>query len=102
MKLTDEQRTETGWLIELPLTAARGGRLCWVALSDGAFPLFRTLSHNEDYDFQRAETPLIFTPDHNAALRFARKQDAEAFMTKFDRFLVHAVATEHQWVPAHD
>ena len=91
---------ETGWLIELPWTAAGGGRLCWVALKPGRFPLFKTLKHNEDYDFQKIESPLKFTPESNEALRFSRKVDAEAFIEKFDLYLMHAIATEHQWINA--
>lgn len=93
-------RDQTGWLIELPLTAAGGGRLCWAALKDGPFPLFRTLNHSEDYDFQKIDSPLRFTTDSNEALRFARKIDAERFMAKFDRYLLHAIVTEHSWSDA--
>lgn len=88
---------ETGWLIESPFTA-RSGRLCWVAIADKPFPMFRTLNHNEDYDFQRANNPLEFVTDSNLALRFARKSDAEAFIKLFDRFLIGPVATEHKWM----
>ncbi len=91
---------EKGWLIELPLTASAGGRLCWVALEDGPFPLFRTLNHCEDYDFQKIASPLRFTPESNEALRFARKVDAENFMAKFDRYLLHAIVIEHAWTEA--
>lgn len=91
---------ETGWLIELPLTQRGGGRLCWVALEEGPWPLFDTLRTNEDYDLRKCTSPLRFTPESSEALRFARKEDAEAFMRKFDRFLLHAVATEHMWMEA--
>lgn len=88
---------ETGWLIESPFTA-RSGRLCWVAIADKPFPMFRTLNHNEDYDFQRVDSPLEFVTDSNLALRFARKSDAEAFIRLFDKFLIGPVATEHKWM----
>ena len=90
--------SETGWLIELPLTGKNGGRLCWVTLEDKRLDRFRTVREGEDYEFQRREFPLKYTPDSNQALRFARKEDAELFMRVFDYFLLHAVATEHKWM----
>jgi len=94
----DLVQDETGWLIELPITASGGGRLCWVGIEEGApFPRFHTLRHDEDYDFQKIASPLKFTVDSNDALRFARKIDAERFAEKFSNYLLHAVVTEHAW-----
>lgn len=89
---------ETGWLIELPYTASGGGRLCWVALKKDRFPRYRIRGHYDDFNSEKAESPLEFTSDSLKALRFARKEDAELFMSVFDNFLLHAVATEHAWV----
>lgn len=91
--------TETGWLIELPLTAKIGGQLHYVALSQGDWPKYADLpvwrrgrDRLEEYI-----TPVEYTPDSNKALRFARKQDAEEFMSKFQRFIIHGAVTEHIW-----
>jgi len=89
---------ETGWLIELPWTASSGGRLCWVAFGDQKLPYFEVIDRNDDYLIRKHKTPLRFTSESNEAIRFARKEDAEAFMRVFDMFLMHAVATEHQWI----
>lgn len=87
--------TDYGWLIELPFTAQGGGQLCYVALSDGPFPLVRLIGRRKTVE--QIESPFTFTPDSNAALRFARREDAEAFMAKFDRFILHGLVTEHAW-----
>lgn len=86
---------ETGWLVECP-HGAHGGPL-WVALTDEPLRSFQ-LIENEDYELRKIAYPLRYVKDSIEALRFARKQDAEAFMKKFDPFLLHAVATEHQWI----
>lgn len=94
----DAGLVETGWLIEFPWTANGGGRLCWAALNEEKFPYFEVIDRNEDYFVRKHKSPFRLTPDSTEALRFSRKQDAEAFMAKFDLFLLHPVATEHQWI----
>ena len=37
-----------------------------------------------------------FTPDPNGGIRFSRKEDAETVITTHG--LMHAVATDHEWV----
>lgn len=93
------QKDETGWLVELPLIARSGGMPHWVAFKSHGVSRWRTVSDDgDDWRFQERDFPLEYTPDSNAALRFSRKQDAEAFIKAFDRFLLHAVATEHMWM----
>jgi hypothetical protein len=70
---------ENGWLLEATsshLKAEMGGHV-YVMASDGF---------------------ILPTPDHDAALRFARKQDAEAFITVAENFVSFSmVACEHAW-----
>ena len=91
--------TEYGWLIEMPITARCGGRLQYVALSDGTWPRLATLPVCSGKRAQILEyvSPLEFTPDSNEALRFARKEDGEAFLRKFGHFILQGVVCEHGW-----
>lgn len=90
---------ETGWLIELPFTAHCGGTLCYVALNGVSWPRFATKSKLKSrLTVQECNSPLRFTTDSNEALRFARRQDAEAFVVQFSSFLIEPVVSEHQWL----
>ena len=80
---------EVGWLIE---EDARG-ITHWIALAKGQWP--RTTSSTRPY--VRYQSPVERVKDANLALRFARKEDAEAFIELFDRFLLNPEATEHCW-----
>lgn len=87
------EEVETGWLIE----ENAGGITHWIALSDGP-QHWHKLADLEEHELFKADTPVRRVKDSNEALRFARKVDAEAFIVKFDVFLLHAVATDHQWI----
>lgn len=82
---------EVGWLIE---EDARG-ITHWIALAKGQWP--RTTRSTHPYVSDRYQTPVERVKDANLALRFARKEDAEAFIELFDRFLLNPEATEHCW-----
>lgn len=75
--------TEQAWLIE------RSGEY-WAA---GPFSSWQE-SQALDPDLWRKS----WTKDANAALRFARKQDAE-MVIRYEGWQ-HAVATEHMWIDA--
>lgn len=68
---------ETAWLIELPRA--------------GSTPTWFT-----------GRNPVLFSDDANEAIRFARKQDAEAMIAGWNGWelpmIVGAVATEHAWM----
>lgn len=95
----EAEALETGWLVEENV----GGFIHWIALSIDEWPRVKITTRrarmNADFDIEETRylTPVIRVKDANAALRFARKEDAEAFIRLFDRFLLHPVATEHQW-----
>lgn len=94
---------ESGWLIEESCT----GITHWIALAENEWPRYRVTTRrarmNGDYDREITEwrNPVVRVKDAGAALRFARKEDAEAFITLFAKFLLHPKATEHQWVDSH-
>lgn len=46
---------------------------------------------------RHGDSPLLFVKDPGAALQFARKQDADIFIRTFERFLMNAEATEHDF-----
>lgn len=87
----------TGWLIE----EDAGGVIHWIALAEDAWPRTevkdRRLGARSSRSFERYLSPVQRVKDANDALRFARKEDAEAFIKLFDRFLLCPVAAEHCW-----
>ena len=89
--------SETGWLVEEDY----GGGFHWITLPEYAWPTRETevVSRYDDYEVERHKwrNPIVRVKDAGQALRFARKQDAEAFIKMFDRFLLSPVATEHEW-----
>jgi hypothetical protein len=91
---------ESGWLIE----EDAGGFVHWIALAEDAWPRTevrdRRLGARTSRMFERYMSPVVRVKDANDALRFARRQDAEAFIKLFDRFLLCPVATEHEWPAA--
>ena len=92
---THELVDESGWLVE----EEAGGIIHWIALANFVWPLtkFSNTRGRRDYDAERYMSPVQRVKDSNDALRFARKQDAEAFIVMFDRFLLLPKATEHCW-----
>lgn len=92
-----QEPDETGWLIE----EDAGGFIHWIALAEDAWPRTevkdRRIGARTSRSFERYLSPVRRVKDANEALRFARKQDAEAFIKLFDRFLLCPVATEHCW-----
>lgn len=88
------EMVETGWLIEENSDFAPH----WIALSKEPWPSIKVRQRlGREHEVEKYKTPVVRVKDSNAALRFARKEDAEAFMAMFDRFLLLPVATEHQW-----
>ena len=89
-----EWEEETGWLIE-----EDGPH--WIALAKDSWPRWkystRRSRYDSDLDLEMREylTPIRRVKDANEAIRFARKQDAEAFLTLFSRYLLLAKVTEH-------
>jgi hypothetical protein len=84
-----------GWLIE-----EVGAGLHWIALSTDVWPLLRirrTLALRDDDKIEQYQTPIRRVKDASEALRFARREDAEAFAALFSRFLLHPRVTEHEW-----
>lgn len=94
-----EREEETGWLIE----ENTSGHIHWIALAEDQWPLLKVSTRrsrrDSDYDVetQRYLTPVKRVKDANAALRFSRKEDAEAMIRLFARFLLRPEATEHHW-----
>lgn len=86
-----------GWLIE----EDAGGFIHWIALASDAWPRYdvKTIARTADYEMDREKyrSPVERVKDSNDAIRFARKEDAEAFIRLFDRFLLCPKATEHCW-----
>jgi len=68
---------ETGWLIERSQEDRGSSPPCWLTVSS---------SRNS-----------VWTEDSSEALRFARKQDAEALIAHYAPTLGGAIATEHTW-----
>lgn len=94
-----EDAVERAWLIE----QNGGGFVHWVALAENNWPRYkqrRGRRLGELLELDAYLTPVRFVKDANEALRFARKEDAEAVIKLFDRFLLHPVATEHEWPSA--
>lgn len=91
--------TEYAWLIE----ENSGGFVHWIKLAEDEWPKTKVTTRrarmNSDHDVEVTtyRTPVVRTKDASEAIRFARKQDAEAFLRLFDRFLLRAFATEHGW-----
>ena len=95
----------TGWLIE----ENAGGVIHWIALAENEWPLYervevkrrgvQPLASDDDWEIDKSRylSPIKRVKDANEALRFARKEDAEALIKLFDRFLLCPVATEHAW-----
>lgn len=98
-----EAADETGWLIE----EDAGGFVHWIALAEDQWPRYnletRRSRRNADDDviIERYKSPVRRVKDANEALRFARKEDADAAIKLFDKFLLHAKAAEHAWPAAH-
>ena len=98
--MTDPAEIARGWLVEEPF----GPHIHWIALAEKSWPrvkpTYRYSSTTGDVTAEVVEylTPVVRVKDASEALRFARKEDAEAFIRLFDRFLLAAVATEHEWV----
>jgi hypothetical protein len=86
-----------GWLVE----EDAGGFVHWIALGENAWPRTevrdRRIGKRNSTMFERYLSPVRRVKDAHEALRFARQEDAEAFIRLFDRFLLNAVATEHSW-----
>jgi len=91
-----EREAETGWLIE----EDAGGFTHWIALADIQWPRSRREYFNEEYENRKYLSHVTRVKDANLALRFARRADAEQFIKLFERFLLHAKATEHMWPSA--
>ena len=89
---------ERGWLIEFPWTKHSGGALQYAALAKGKWPRYNTIRRTRLVEHDEYQTPIEMVADSNDAIRFARKEDAEAFVVLFDRFLLHPVIAEHQWI----
>lgn len=91
---------EQGWLIEEDY----GYGCHWITLAKDSWPRWKTSTRrsrrDSNLDVETIEylTPVHRVKDANDALRFARKQDAEAFIALFERYLLHAKATEHEFV----
>jgi hypothetical protein len=83
---------ETGWLIETKF----GPHTHWLKLDGEPWPRYDVSAYDGD-ELRKYAIPFNFTKDASEALRFARKEDAEAVMAMFQRFLIDPVATEHQW-----
>lgn len=88
--------SEYGWLVEHPF----GPHVHYVGIRD-PHPQWRK-SEAKDRSWspigRHALTGLLeFHKDASKALRFARKQDAEAFIAAFPNLLNDASAAEHQW-----
>jgi hypothetical protein len=82
---------ETGWLIE----ERAGSRLIYIAIVDGV-----AAAYNENYDPSAHAIRCGFikrVTDASDALRFARQQDAEAFILAFRKALLAPVVAEHAW-----
>jgi hypothetical protein len=84
---------ETGWLVE----ESASGVIHWIALAENAWPRTKENRFSRRFGFKDYLSPIVRVKDANNALRFARKQDAEAFIRLFDRFLLCPIATEHCW-----
>jgi hypothetical protein len=80
---------ETGWLIE---EEAGDGIIHWIALAENIW-------RRGWYDASESKfpTPVERVKDANEALRFARRQDAEAFADLFQRYLLCPKVTERAW-----
>lgn len=86
----------TGWLIE---DRSSGGSLYMAMIEDGRFGETKEKSIGR-FKFERYESPLCFVKDSNDALRFARKEDAEAFVRVFRKFMLVPEVLEHCWPAA--
>jgi hypothetical protein len=91
--LEEAAKVDAGWLVEEEF----GDIIHWIALSQDKWPLFKTRLRRERLEMDQYISPVLRVKDAAKALRFARKEDAEAFIALFDRFLLHAKATEHIW-----
>ena len=97
--MVDPAEISRGWLVEEPF----GPHIRWIALAEKSWPrvkpTYRYGSTTGKVIAEVAEylTPVVRVKDANQAIRFARKEDAEAFIRLFDRFLLAATATEHEW-----
>lgn len=88
---------ERGWLIEEDAV----GFCHWIALEMDSWPRRDVrLARNKSFEREEYRTPVRRVKDASEALRFARREDAEAFIKLFDRFLLAAKATEHEWPAA--
>lgn len=76
-----------GWLIE----EDAGGDIHWIALTDN---IWKYGWHLPVLDRDQP-SPVKRVKDANEAFRFARQQDAQAFISLFDRFLLCPKVTEH-------
>lgn len=85
-----------GWLVEENV----GLPIHWIALETDNWPRTKISRIREDYDVVEYQSPVRRVKDAGEALRFSRKQDAEAFIALFGKFLLHPVATQHQWAAA--
>jgi hypothetical protein len=94
----DAAPDETGWLIEENAT----GVIYWVALAEDAWPRTKENRFSRRLGFEDYLSPVVRVKDANDALRFARKQDAEAFMGLFRIFLLAPIATEHLFLASVD
>lgn len=84
-----------GWLIEEGVGPMG---IHWIGLSTGAWPLLKVRRIVRDGDeIEQYQTPIRRVKDAGDALRFSRREDAEAFANLFSRFLLHPRITEHQW-----
>lgn len=82
---------ETGWLIEENGT----GITQWIALAKGSWP--RTTRSTHPFVSERYVSMVERVRDASQAIRFARQEDADAFIALFGHFLFGPVATEHCW-----
>lgn len=84
---------ETGWLIE---DRSPGDHSLYMKLGDDPI---QCVDGNERRGriFGKFLSPLGFTKVAGEALRFARKEDAEAFVRVFKRFMLAPEVTEHSW-----
>jgi hypothetical protein len=82
---------ERGWLIE----DKSAGSIHYMALEDE--PFHADPDHRCPTVRRRWLSPLRFTKDANEALRFGRKEDADAFVRVFNRFMLLPEVTEHFW-----
>jgi len=95
----DGEGEETGWLIE----ENAGGYIHWIALVKDQWPHTKVtrrrdrMHSDNDLEITRYLSPVMRVKDASAALRFSRKEDAEALMELFSKFLLHPAATEHIW-----